>query len=135
RARRACRPPQGRVSVTLDQLVVNNKSNSLSNWRNFSRVSAAPRRNREDLVLLTEVARRGSNDGPLGDDKLPAGLERQPDVLLGHEVQRLFTCSGLDDRNLRTGGRRLRPESTGTEKRVDPPGERVGTDPRGDWFF
>ena len=42
----------------------------------------------ENAVRFAEVARRRGDDGALGDDQLPAGLNRQPHVLFADEIER-----------------------------------------------
>ena len=80
--------------------MVNNNSSWLISYektgsrRRGATASAAPGGDREDTVGVSEIARRGGHDGALGKHESAAGLDREPHVLLAHEVER----SGTIDR-------------------------------------
>ncbi len=71
-----------------DAAKVNGKSNWLSSNENLCN-GRYPRygRDREDAVLLAQVARRGCHDRALGDHKRPARRQSRPDVVLADEVE------------------------------------------------
>src|SRR5262249_52432388 len=77
------------VSLASAGMVVNNKSNRLSNWRPFVRISApflpGPAGLDEDLLRLTKIPCRRGHDSLLVDDDLPAGLHRRPDIVFTDE--------------------------------------------------
>lgn len=92
--RRAGEPPHhGRVSLHGWAPLVNNKSSWLNNSAD-RRDSAAPRRDRQDTVLVRQLAGGRGDDGPFGNEELSTGPDGHPHVLLADEIEGWLWCLG-----------------------------------------
>ena len=80
------------VSLASAEMAVNNKSNRLSNWQSFARISVqllpGPAGLDEDPLSLAKIPCRRGHNRFLVDNEFPARFQRGPDIVFADESSR-----------------------------------------------